>query len=137
MKSRIALIIFFTSMHTAAFGQAPVNTSGTKQIPPESIEGLRMTFQDYVCYQTIFLFWAGGKYTSVAMALPTCHSYLEMHTEAGSFEWRVTDERHAYLSFGPTGHKRRVYKFVFDTPSTATGYLAEDVRPYTFNFDKP
>jgi hypothetical protein len=80
---------------------------------------------------------AGGKYTSVAMALPTCHSYLEMHTEAGSYEWHVTDGRHAYLSFGPTDHKRQVYKFVFDTPSTATGYLAEDVRTYTFNFDKP
>ena len=60
-----------------------------------------------------------------------------MHTEAGKYEWHVTDSRHAFLVFGPSKGKKQVYKFTFDTPTLATGYLSEDVRPYTFNFDKP
>ena len=60
-----------------------------------------------------------------------------MHTEAGKYEWQVTDSRHAFLVFGPSKGKKQVYKFTFDTPTLATGYLEEDVRPYKFNFDKP
>lgn len=96
-----------------------------------------MTFRDYVCYENVFLFWSDARYTSVGMALPTCHSFLEAGRESGKYEWHVTDSRHAYLVFGPSEDKRQVYKFTFDTPTRATGYLPEDVRPYTFKFDKP
>ncbi len=120
-----------------SFAQDSAKTSEAERIAPKSIEGLRMTFKDYVCYQTIFLFWPGGRYTSVGMALPTCHSFVEMQTEAGFYHWRVTDSRHAFLDFGPQRNKRETYKFVFDTPSKATGYLADDVRPYSFSFEKP
>jgi hypothetical protein len=96
-----------------------------------------MTFRDYVCYESVFLFWPDGRYASVGMALPTCHSYVEMQTEAGKYEWHVTDSRHAYLVFGPSKDKQQVYKFTFDTPANAKGYIPEDARPYTFRFDKP
>ena len=114
----------------------PFLRADDQQVAPKSIKGLRMTFRDYVCYESMFLFWPDGRYTSVGMALPTCHSYLEMHTEAGKYEWHVTDSRHAFLVFSPSKGKKQVYKFTFDTPTLATGYLEEDVRPYTFNFDK-
>jgi hypothetical protein len=122
---------------TRATTDKGVHNPRGKLIAPESIEGLRMTFRDYICYESVFLFWPDAKYTSVSMALPTCHSYLEMHTEAGKYEWHVIDSRHAYLVFGPSEDKQQVYKFTFDTPTHAKGYLPEDARPYTFKFDKP
>jgi hypothetical protein len=62
---------------------------------------------------------------------------LEMQTESGKYEWHFTDSRHAYLVFGPSEDKQQVYKFTFDTPTRATGYLPDDGRPYTFKIDKP
>jgi hypothetical protein len=131
---------FENSIHSRSYfliTSIPFSRAEDQQVAPKSIEGLRMTFRDYVCYESMFLFWADGRYTSVATALPTCHSYVEMDTEAGKYEWHVTDSRHAFLVFAPSKGKKQVYKFTFDTPTLATGYLSEDVRPYTFNFDRP
>jgi hypothetical protein len=113
-----------------------VHNSHGESVAPESIDGLRMTFRDYICYESMFLFWP-DRYTSVSMALPTCHSYLEMHTEAGKYEWHVTDSRHAYLVLRPSKDKQQMYKFTFDTPAQAKGYIPDDTRPYTFKFEEP
>jgi hypothetical protein len=37
-----------------------------------------------------------------------CHSYVEMNTEAGKYEWHVTDSRHAFLVFSPSKGKKQV-----------------------------
>ena len=133
--TRILLLICMSAFLAAA--QEPARSAHAKLIAPKSIEGLRMTFRDYVSYESIFLFWPDARYTSVGMALPTCHSYVEMQTESGKYEWHFTDSRHAYLVFGPSEDKQQLYKFTFDTPTRATGYLPEDGRPYTFKIDKP
>jgi hypothetical protein len=60
-----------------------------------------------------------------------------MQKKAGKYEWHVTDSRHAYLVFGPSENKQQVYKFTFETPAQAKGFIEGDARPYTFKFDKP
>jgi hypothetical protein len=137
----LLLLVLLSTMHALSQESSPSTHPTTEKdvqmIAPKSIEGLRMTFEDYVCYESVYLFWPDGRYTSVGMALPTCHSYVEMQTEYGKYEWHVIDSSRASLLLRPRKGKQQVYKFTFDTPAQATGYIPNDPRRYNFRFDQP
>jgi hypothetical protein len=110
--------------------------SAPKSIAPENITGMRMTFMDHLCYESTYVFFPDGKYTSAAMANPACHGYTEPTTSKGTYEWHVTDATHATLVLKADGQEPEECKLTFSTPERATGQTTFDLNRLNFRFER-
>ena len=113
--------------------------SSGEQIVPNSIAGLEMTlWDDRHCAKIVFLFWPQGNFTAAGMVVPGGHSYIEVASEGGTYEWRVTGSRQAFLTLRKRDGSGNTYKMTFDNPKQATGFISkQDRRPYKFTFKDP
>ena len=118
-----ATILFVSQVGLLLEAQVKPQSEG---IVPKSLAGMKMKYSDLHGHYT-YVFAGDGTYSWKSTRE---HEPPEMRK--GSYKWTVTGDRHATLDCG----EDEVFTLSFDSPSHAKGTVTDDVRVYSFVFEK-
>lgn len=123
----LGVAITILTLYFLPFPPASNAAPKSREIVPKSIAGMKMKYSD-LHGDYVFIFAKDGTYSWTSGR----EGEKPEQRDGGKYQWHVKGTRDAVLELA----ENDTYTLTFDSPTHAKGKVTDDVRTYSFTFEK-